>query len=70
MYNRDVMSANFRALFQLQYNQWAKHPKQAEQLWPLSIDDRYDEELTEDEMYARNAAIIAAYQNCQTQSIN
>lgn len=61
------MSANFRALFHLQYNQWAKHPKQAERLWPLSI-DHIEDELTEDEMYARNKAVIAAY--LKSQSLN
>jgi len=61
------MSANFRALFHLQYNQWAKHPKQPEQLWPLSF-DHTENELTEEEMYARNAAIIATY--LKSQSLN
>lgn len=59
IHNRDVMASNFRALFHLQYNQWAKHGKQASELWPLSIDNK--EELPEDELYKRNERIIKAY---------
>ena len=55
------MASNFRALFQLQFNQWSRHPKSANELWPLSIDENYEIELTEDEMYARNKAIIDRY---------
>lgn len=54
------MAANFRALFQLQFNQWSKHPKSATELWPLSIDDK-QEELTDEEMYKRNEEIINQY---------
>lgn len=54
------MSSNFRALFQLQFNQWAKHPKEAHILWPLSI-DRTIEPLTDEEMYKRNAEIIRLF---------
>lgn len=60
IYNRDKMSENFRALFQLQYNQWAKFTKQASELWPLSIDDQ-PEVITDDEMYKRNEEIIRQY---------
>jgi len=54
------MSANFRALFHLQYSQWAKHPKSAEYLWPLSIDEHI-EILSEEELYARNKIIIEQF---------
>lgn len=56
------MASNFRALFQLQYNQWAKHSKSAKELWPLSI-DTVGNELTEDEMYERNRIIIEKYKD-------
>lgn len=55
------MSANFRALFHLQYCQWAKHPKSAESLWPLDHIDQQIEQLSEEEMYKRNKAIIEHY---------
>jgi len=58
VYNRDVLASNFRALFTLQFNQWSKNPKKAENLWPLSMDEI--EQLTADEMYARNRNIIAS----------
>lgn len=54
------MSANFRALFHLQYCQWAKHPKSAQYLWPLSIDPK-PEILDESELYKRNTEIIRQY---------
>jgi len=54
------MSANFRMLFTLNFNQWSKHPKDPETLWPLSFDNQI-EVLSEDEMYARNKAIIEQY---------
>jgi hypothetical protein len=54
------MASNFRALFQLQFNQWSKHPKGAAELWPLSIDDQL-EQLSDEEMYARNERIINEY---------
>lgn len=53
-----MMSANFRALFWLQFNQYAKTPKSQTQLWPLSFDHVNDE--TADEMYERNRKIIAS----------
>lgn len=59
IHNRDVMSANFRALFVLNFNQWANHKKTAEQLWPLSFD--YEDQLSEEEMYARNKLVIEDY---------
>ena len=59
IYNRDVMSANFRALFTLIYHQYAKHPMSPERLWPLSI-DRVKNEITAEEMYERNRKIIEA----------
>jgi hypothetical protein len=55
------MSANFRMLFTLTYNQWAKNAKSPETLWPLISIDETIEPLTEDEMYARNKAIIEQY---------
>ena len=55
------MASNFRALFQLQFNQWSRHPKQAHELWPLSIDENHIEQLTEEEMYKRNEQIINKY---------
>lgn len=55
------MSSNFRALFHLQFNQWAKYSKSAHELWPLSIDENV-QVLSEDEMYARNARIIAEFE--------
>lgn len=57
------MSANFRALFHLQYCQWSKHPKSAEQLWPLNSIDGEIEQLTEEEMYARNKKIIEQFKD-------
>lgn len=62
MYNRDVMSANFRALFSLHYNQWAKSKKSPEQLWQLSIDGGINN-LTEEEMYERNKKVIQDHLN-------
>ena len=59
--NRDLMSANFRALFHLQFNQWAKNPKSRHELWPLSIDEIPDSNLTMNEIYERNREIIARY---------
>jgi len=61
IYNRDMMSANFRMLYTLQFNQWAKRgqQKQPAKLWPLSFDT--DHELPAEEMYARNAEIIEQY---------
>jgi hypothetical protein len=56
IYNRDVLSSNFRALFWLQFNQYSKTPKSAESLWKLSIDQ--NNELTAAEMYERNKNII------------
>jgi len=61
IHNRDAMASNFRALFQLQFNQWSKHPKGAAELWPLSIDESDVEPLTEEEMYKRNEEIINKY---------
>ena len=60
-HNRDVVASNFRALFHLQFNQWSKERRSAHELWPLSIDNMPNE-LTEEEMYERNAKIIKAYQ--------
>ena len=57
------MSANFRALFQLQFNQWSKYPKQAHLLWPLSIDQIEHEELTEEEMYQRAEVLINKFKD-------
>jgi len=57
VYNRDTMSANFRALFWLSFNQWSKTPKSSESLWPLSIDSD-GQELSMDEIYERNKRII------------
>jgi len=52
-------SANFRALFTLGYNQYAKSPKSATQLWPLGIDNtNQSTTLTSDEMFQRNKQII------------
>ena len=54
-------AANFRSLFTLGYNQYAKHPKSANQLWPLGIDgSNQSSTMTADEMYARNRDIIAS----------
>ena len=61
IHNRDAMASNFRALFQLQFNQWSRNPKSANELWPLSIDENYTEQLTEEELYARNKKIIDQY---------
>lgn len=61
VYNRDTMSANFRALFTLQFNQYAKHPKNPDQLWPLSWDSAND--MTMDEIYERNKRIIEAMES-------
>ena len=55
------MASNFRALFQLQFNQWSKHPKSAIELWPLSIDESDIEPMTDEEMYKRNEEIINQY---------
>jgi len=55
------MSANFRMLFWLNHNQWAKYPKNPEYLWPLSSIDEQIEVLTEDQMYERNKIIIEQY---------
>lgn len=57
------MASNFRALFQLQFNQWAKlgERKSASELWPLSIDENEVEPLTDEEMYKRNEEIINKY---------
>ncbi len=51
------MASNFRALFTIQYNQFAKHAKGATELWPLSIDS-HKEELNAEDMYARNKRVI------------
>jgi len=56
--NRDIMASNFRALFALQYNQWAKHPMKPENLWPLDIDEKPDAK----EIYKRNEKIIKDYE--------
>lgn len=62
VYNRDMMSNNFRMLFMLQFNQWSKQKKDASQLWPIaSIDGEKAEPLTEEELYARNKKIIEHY---------
>ena len=58
------MASNFRALFHLQYNQWAKYTKSAQELWPLSIDENV-QVLSEEEMYERNARIIAEFERSQ-----
>lgn len=50
------MAANFRALFTLTFNQYAKHPKEPHQLWPLQIDHVND--LSMEEVYERNKRII------------
>lgn len=54
---RDTMSANFRALYYLMFNQWAKTPKSPHELWPLSIDKEEDEEPIE-QTYERNRQLI------------
>jgi hypothetical protein len=56
------MASNFRALFHLQYNQWAGKGQRrtAKQLWPLSFDNN-EVELTESELYRRNTEIIESY---------
>lgn len=59
-----MMSANFRAIFHLQYNQWAKHAKSPSQLWPLSIDDK-GLQLSEEEMYERNKRITEWFNSKQ-----
>lgn len=55
------MASNFRALFHLQFNQWSRHAKSAKELWPLSIDENHTNKLSEEELYARNKAIIDHY---------
>src|SRR5660398_115485 len=64
VFNRDVMSSNFRALFSLSYNQNVKtgDRKKPELLWPLaSIDNEGKQELTSDEMFCRNKKIEEWY---------
>lgn len=53
------MAANFRRLFALQYNQWAKQGHQMKEwsLWPLSIDKTEIDEQEAEEMYKRNREI-------------
>jgi len=58
--NLDRMSANFRALFWLSFNQFAKTPKKAESLWPLSIDGDKTGGVADEDMYERNTRIIKA----------
>jgi len=55
------MSANFRMLFALNFNQWSRNAKSPEVLWPLPSIDGEIEVLSEEDMYARNKAIIAQY---------
>jgi hypothetical protein len=57
IYNRDIEAANFRALFWLTFNQFSKHQRRAEELWPLSIDSD-KEVMTMEEMYERNKRVI------------
>jgi len=61
VYSMDKRAENFRALFTLQYNQWAKPSdrKTPQQLWPLSIDEI--EQMSEEEMYERNRLVIEDY---------
>jgi len=54
------MSSNFRMLFTLNFNQWSRHPKTPEYLWPLVFDEK-PEILTEEELYARNKEIIRQF---------
>ena len=64
--NRDIMSSNFRALYYLSFNQWAKTPMSAQELWPLSIDAETspdDENLTIEQIYERNAKFIELFNN-------
>jgi hypothetical protein len=57
--NRDVEASNFRALFYLNYNQWAKQKMSPQKLWPLSIDQaEKTKQLTMEEIYERNKKII------------
>lgn len=58
VYNRDTLSDNFRALFTLQFNQWAKKSEQKKpsQLWPLSFDN--NQKQTSEDMYERNKKLI------------
>lgn len=57
-----MMQANFRMLYGIQYNQWAKPRRTNAQLWPIpSIDGGEVEQLTEEEIYERNKEIIANY---------
>lgn len=55
---KDFISADFRSLFTLNYNQYSKTPKTCQQLWPLSIDTINNEKLEIDEIYERNKKII------------
>lgn len=54
----DLRSNNFRSLFTLGYNQYAKHPKTQEQLWPLSIDKNLTKKMDIEDIYDRNRKII------------
>ena len=56
--NQDLRSNNFRSLFTLGYNQYAKHPKTQEQLWPLSIDKNSTNKMDIEDIYERNKKII------------
>jgi hypothetical protein len=58
VYNRDINASNFRALFWLQFNQYSKHPKKAEDLWPLSVDQNSSHGMTAEDMYERNKKVI------------
>ena len=49
-------ASNFRSLFLLQYNQWAKTPKTAHELWPLAIDNV--ETIPIEEVYERNKRMV------------
>lgn len=62
VHNNDRRSADLRALFTLQYNMNVTegHRKTPQQLWPLSIDEKQDN-LTVDEMFARNKRIIEQF---------
>lgn len=59
IYNRQVNSSNFRALFALTFNQWAKkgEAKSPEALWPLPMLDDLVPKMTADEMFERNKQI-------------
>jgi len=61
LWQSERVSADFRQLFQLQYNQWAGKGKQksAHQLWPLPlIDERQSRFETAEDEYAWRAKMI------------